>query len=302
MLRKILNSDYLDLYLEYLISERNFSSHTITSYEKDLKMFIAYLEEFDINILAINKEQMRTFIEGLYDLKYQRNSISHCISVLKSFYKYLQLQGTIDNNPTNFISYPKKGKYLPNFLYQNQLKDFIDLVDDTTDLGLRNYAIILMLYASGIRVSELTLLKVGDIPNNSNVIRIFGKGKKEREVIINDYTHEVILQYIMTSRENLLLMNSKEYDNLFLNKNGTPLTDRGVRYILDNEMKKTALHLKITPHMLRHSFATHLLENGMDIKVLQELLGHENLSSTQIYTYMSKENLKKQYDEIKQRR
>jgi integrase/recombinase XerC len=266
-------------------------------------MYLYYLGEQKLDATNVTKDIIRLYITGLYDLRYKKTSISHQISVLKSFYLYLLNNNYIDKNPMVLITYPKKEKTLPKFLYQKELKQFIEQINQETDLGKRNYALILLLYSTGIRVSELVNIKVNDISITSNTIRVIGKGNKEREVLINEYCIEIVHEYIATNRE-ILLRKSKEKDQgyLFINKNGTRLTDRGVRYILNQEVKKTAMNLKITPHTLRHSFATHLLENGMDLKVLQELLGHQHLRTTQVYTYVTKDNLKEQYDKLTTRK
>lgn len=287
--------NYINDFIKYLELERNYSSHTLTSYLQELTKLNNYLEECQISIIDVKLNDLKLYISGLYEMHYKSSSISHSISVIKSFYNYLEYHQLIDINPTSLLVYPKNTNKLPKFLYQSEIKTLLEQIDQSTDLGNRNFVIILMLYSTGLRVSELVNLCVDDIKDN--IIQVVGKGDKPRIVPINSYCLEEIKRYILTSRNNLITKNNTyETKSLFVNKNGTKLTDRGVRDIINREINKTSILLKITPHSLRHSYATHLLENGMDIRMVQELLGHSSLSTTEVYTHVSKENLKSVYD------
>ena len=196
----------------------------------------------------------------------------------------------IDNNPFTLIKTPRKEKKLPRFFYYNELEEMFDSIDISNALGQRNRLILEVLYASGVRVSELVNIKVKDI--NDEEIKVLGKGNKERITRIGDYAREVLDLYL---KDGYLELNKKKSEYLFLNNNGEQLTTRGVRYILDQVIKNTNVNKKISPHMLRHSFATHLLNEGCDILSVQELLGHESLTATAIYTHVTTDRLKDVY-------
>ncbi len=293
------NNYYLDKYINYLKIEKNASNHTIISYSNDLNKFINFLDENEDNVIKINKAIIKIYLSGLYNSKYNSYTISHHISVLKSFYNFLNLRGFTSDNPTVMLSYPKKVRKLPKFLYETEMKELIQSIDINKKFGKRNLAIIILLYSSGIRVSELVSINVGDINYSQKYISIIGKGNKQREVLLNEYCCQVLRDYEILERD--VLLKNNDHRAFFINNKSGPLTDRGVRTVISSIINKTSILLNVTPHTIRHTFATHLLENGMDIKVVQELLGHENLATTQVYTHVTKENLKSVYDSIIQR-
>ena len=280
----------LELFLDYLEFEKNFSINTIVGYKKDINEFISFLDDKKITNPEYN--DIREYLSYMYDKKYKSKTIARHISSLKSFYKYLFRNEIIDNNPMVLISTPKLEKNLPNYLNIDDIEILLKVSDRTTPLGLRNALILEMLYATGIRVSELVNIKIKDIDFNERRILILGKGNKERIVLFGHTCEELLNDYINHSRSKLIKINS---DYLLINKNGTNLSDRAIRLILDDVVKKSCLKLNVSPHTLRHTFATHLLNNGADLKTVQELLGHENISTTGIYTHVSNERLRKVY-------
>ncbi|MGL5020559.1 MAG: tyrosine-type recombinase/integrase, partial [Mycoplasmatales bacterium] len=265
--------------------------------------FEDYLIDFELSVLKVSKSDLKIYITNLYDLGFSKYTISHHISVIKSFYNYLNYSNIMSVNPTINITYPKLDKSLPNFLYQSEIKTLFDNIDTSKYLGQRNHLIFMLIYSTGLRVSELVSLAIKDFNPDKSYLIVLGKGNKQRIVPLNEKCMCETFVHIKDERQYILNKSKiKNQEALFLNKNGTPLTDRGVRDIINREVKKTAIILNVTPHTLRHSFATHLLENGMDLIVVQELLGHENLSTTQIYTHISKENMQKTYDSVNQRK
>lgn len=283
-MKKNLNDFY-----EYLIS-KNYSNNTISSYKKDLEQFYAYCKDKNIN--DIDYEFIRSYLFFLYDKKYTSKSISRHISSLKSFFKYLMQNEIIKTNPLVLISNPKVEKKLPNYLNYKDLETILNIPDRNDILGLRNALILELLYSCGVRVSELVNIKLSDIDYNNNRIYILGKGNKERIVLYGKVCSELLHDYINKSR-NILI--KKDNDYLLLNKFGNKITDRAIRMIIDDIIKKSSLKLKVSPHTFRHTFATHLLNEGADLKIVQELLGHENISTTGIYTHVSNEHLRKVY-------
>lgn len=279
----------LEDYLNYLEYQKNYSKHTIESYKQDIVEYLEYLEEKHIKLLKVKYDEIRAYLKYLSDKKDINSTISRKISALRSFYKYLQNNNKIENNPFSLINLPKKEKKLPRFFYYNELEELFNTPKLNTPLGQRDRLILEMLYATGVRVSELVNIKISDISDRT--IKILGKGNKERIVRFGEYCEEILKMYLNDGHYKL--NSSSEY--LFLNNSGGQLTDRGVRYLLDKIISKTTIEKKISPHMIRHSFATHLLNEGCDILTVQELLGHESLTATSIYTHVTNDRLKDVY-------
>lgn len=278
-------------FLKYLKIEKNYSNLTIINYGKDLKIFLKFLEENKINNYnQINYQLIRKFLEFLYDENYEKKTIARHISSLRSFFKYLLKENIIKENPMILISNPKLDKKLPKYLYYEQIEQILSIPDRSTPLGMRDLTILELLYSTGVRVSELVNIKIEDIDFNERTIKILGKGNKERIVLYS----KVLSNYLKDYLEKRNTFNPN-HSYLFINKFGNKLTDRGVRTIIDNILKKGMVDFHISPHMIRHTFATHLLDNGADLKCVQELLGHKNLSTTQIYTHISDEHLRQVY-------
>ena len=282
-----MEKESLDFY-KYL-EDKGYSLNTINSYKKDLNQFVLFTKDIDINKIDYNF--IRNYLQFLYNQKYSSKTVSRHISSLKSFFKYLVKMGKIKENPCVLISSPKLEKKLPNYLNYNDLEVLFSIPDKNDVLGLRNLLILELLYSCGVRVSELVNIKLSDIDFSNDRILILGKGNKERYVLYGKVCSKLLDEYLNKSRSKL----NKDSDYLLLNKFGNKITDRAIRMIIDDIVKKSSLKLNISPHTLRHTFATHLLNEGADLKIVQELLGHENISTTGIYTHVSNEHLRKVY-------
>ncbi len=278
------------MYLHYLKYEKKYSLLTIDSYEEDILEYLNYLDDLDLDLLKVKYDDIRGFLKLLDDAKNKASTLARKISSLRGFYKFLIRNNYTSNNPFVLVKTPKKEKKLPRFFYYNEIEELLNSPDCSTPLGKRDKVILEILYASGVRVSELINIKISDI--NGFEIRILGKGNKERIARIGEYAKDALDEYLNSGYKEL---NVKGSPYLFLNNNGGKLTSRGVRYILDRLIMNTSIHKKISPHMLRHSFATHLLNEGCDILSVQELLGHESLSATAIYTHVTTDRLKDVY-------
>lgn len=280
-------------FLRYLKEEKNYSKFTIINYGKDLKLFLDFLNCEKISTLEnVDYPIIRSYLSFLYEKDYSKKTISRNISTLRSFFKYQKSQNMVSKNPMTFVENPKLDKRLPNVLYTKDLETLLNTPDCNTPLGQRNCVILEMFYSTGIRVSELVNLKVSDIHFHDERIKILGKGSKERYVLYGSVLEKKLNLYLQNGYQEL---NKNKSDFIFLNKNGNPLTTRGVETILDQVLKKSGLNYHISPHVLRHTFATDMLNNGADLKIVQELLGHENLATTQIYTHVSNERLRQVY-------
>ena len=275
------------------ISKKNYSINTYTSYINDLYYFTIFVKK---DLIKVTFEDVKDYLEHLNLKKEKSSSVRRKISSLKSFYKFLYKNGYMDKKdyPLTKVAYPKMEKKLPKFIYYNDLLEIINESTKDKD-GVRDRLIIEMLYATGVRVSELVNIKINDIDFNNRRIIVLGKGNKERIVYYGEYAEEVLKEYMKTHER-------KNHNYLFVNSKGGKLTDRGVRYIIDNIMSKLSVKTHVTPHVLRHTFATDMLNNGCDIKVVQELLGHSSLKATEIYTHVTNEHLKKVYYECFPRR
>lgn len=284
----------VDNFIAYLQNQKNYSSHTISNYERDLKFFIEFLnKEGIVSFKEADYKVIRNYLSSLFNDKYNKTSISRHISSIRSLYKYLLKEGIITNNPTTLISNPKQDKRLPNFLYYNDVEKIMSIPDKSTPMGQRDALILEMLYSTGMRVSELVSVKLKDIDTYNRTIKIMGKGSKERYVIYGKVCADLLELYMNNGRLEILKDNDSDY--LLLNKNKDKLTTRGVELIIEKILKKSGLKVHVAPHTLRHTFATHMLDSGADLKIVQELLGHENLSTTQIYTHVSNERLRNVY-------
>lgn len=284
---------YVDDFLSYLKYQKSYSHHTIINYENDINEFLEFIKKENLHLTKVSYSDIRFYLMDLYDKKFSRNTVSRKLSSLRSLYKYLLKEGIVKENPFVLVSSPKKAIRLPKFLYYEELEKLFATPDINTPLGQRNSLILEMLYATGMRVSELVSVKLKDIDYYNKVIRVIGKGNKERLVSFGAYCEDILEKYINDGRDKLL--DNKETDILLINNRGTPLTDRGVRLIIDNLVKKSCINTHISPHTLRHTFATHMLNEGADLLTVQELLGHANLSTTQVYTHVTNERLREVY-------
>ena len=280
-------------YLEYLKYEKNYSENTILSYQTELQKYTEYLSKNKIDYQKIAKEEIRSYLKYLDELQYKNSSISRNISSIRSFYNYLVLKKIITNNMWSQIKNPKIKRKIPNFLTTMELEKIFAKKEFKTPYEIRNRLIIELLFATGLRVTELINIKIKDISMEEKVIRTLGKGKKERIVYYGEYAKEMLMLYLQKARTQLLENKKSEY--LLVGKNSTQLTRARISEIIAKEIQDSGLHHHISPHVLRHTFATQLLNNGADIRSVQELLGHENLSTTQIYTHITNEQLRKAY-------
>ena len=283
----------LEMYLDYLKYQKNYSDYTILNYKNDILEYFEFLNRESLNFEKIEYSDLRFYLMYLKEEKRDNNSsIDRKLSALRGFYKYLANEKVIEQNVFSLLSGPKKEKKLPRYFEYNELEELFSVPDSNDMFGQRDLLLLELLYATGVRVGELTNIKVKDIDLSNRSILVLGKGNKERYVTFGDYCYEAMQRYLS---DGYVLINSKNEDYLFLNKNGGKLTERGVRYILDQLIKKTTLNKNISPHMLRHSFATHLLNEGCDLLTVQKLLGHESIKATQIYTHVTTERLKEVY-------
>ncbi len=281
---------YIEKFIRYLEIERNASRHTVVNYSVDLKSLNDFLK--DMPIEKIDYVALRRYLAHIKENNLAKVSIARKIATIRSFYRFLFREGIVKVNPASSLSTPKRDRHLPKFLDENEVVKLLESPSGEGGSALRDRAILETLYSTGIRVSELVGLDINRIDQIGGVIKVYGKGKKERMVPIGERALQVIREYLKKRKRE----ESEAGKALFLNKNGNRLTDRSIRRIINKYILKTSIQQKISPHTLRHSFATHLLNRGADLRSVQELLGHANLSTTQIYTHVTTERLKSAYD------
>lgn len=285
--------DNLEKYLEFLTYQKAYSNYTVKNYKNDIVEFLNHCNKEQLNYLNVTYQDTRFYLMYLKKECNDSNStIDRKLSSLRGFYKYLAINHLIDNNVFLLLNGPKKEKKLPRYFEYNELEELFNIPNISTSKGQRDSLILEMLYATGVRVGELVNIKVSDINRSSRQIVILGKGNKERLVTYGDYCHDVLNLYLENGR---VLLNKNNSDYLFINHLGDRITERGIRYILNGLIKKTSIKKNISPHMIRHSFATHLLNEGCDLLTVQKLLGHESISATQVYTHVSTDRLKEVY-------
>ena len=283
----------INSYLEYLRYQKNYSDHTILGYQDDLEIFKNFLSSKNINDFnEVTYDLIREYLKYLHNLKYTSKSIVRFISSIRGLFKYLMSKKIIKDNPMTLVSNPKVERKLPKYLEYNELEKLVNTPDIKTDMGIKDALILEMLYSTGIRVSELVNIKINDIDKKNKEIRILWKGSKERIVLFGNVLLDKLNLYLNTYYPKYNINNS---NYLFLNKHGNKLNDRMVRMIVDDNMIKAGINKKISPHTLRHTYATHMLNSGADIKTVGDLLGHESISTTTIYTHLSNEQLKRVY-------
>ncbi|QDX95008.1 hypothetical protein C2W64_02690 [Brevibacillus laterosporus] len=290
-------SAWIISYIHYLKVEKNVSPHTLKQYVADINEFVVFMKQQQINeFAAVSYLHGRSFLAHLAKKGLSRRSIARKLSSLRSFYRFLMREEYLEQNPFQMVSTPKVEKKLPTFMYPHEIETLLGVVDTKTSLGLRDFLIFELLYASGMRVSELVTLSINAVDIQNGIALVYGKGAKERYVPIGSYAIKALQQYLQVGRPRLLAKAKKDTPILLLNYRGTPLSDRSVRRMVDKYLQQAALHLGISPHSFRHSFATHLLNAGADLRTVQELLGHVNISTTQVYTHITKERLREVYD------
>lgn len=289
-------AEFVNKFLKYLKVEKNASELTLKNYKKDLKIFNDFMTKKNsgFNWIKINPLLIRSYLANMNDLNYARTTIARRISSMRSFYKFLMREGLLQENPFVGIKTPKLTKKLPVFLEEVEIKGLLSLPENT-GLGLRDQAILELLYATGCRVSELVNLNLNSVHLKDLYVFLHGKGNKDRIVPIGNTAAKAIVLYCEYTRNVLMSKFRQNHKMLLINHRGTPLTDRSVRRILNKYIKILAINKHVSPHVIRHTFATHLLDHGADLRSVQELLGHANIETTQIYTHVTTERLVKVY-------
>ena len=281
-------------YVNYLEAERNASPYTIRNYTTDLLDFFSFLRSQKIGSLhEVDKQVVRDYLSYLLEHGFVKVSIARKLSAIRSFYRYLMREEIVTTSPVADTSSPKLDKRLPDFLSQKEVLELLDAPDLSTPQGQRDLALLELLYASGLRVSELVNLDIDKVNLDANEIRVWGKGSRERMVLMGRPAAAALVTYINQGRVRLL--GGKKNPALFVNRSGRRLVDRRVQRILEKYSAVAGINRRVHPHMLRHTFATHLLDGGADLRVVQQLLGHADLSTTQIYTHVTKSQARKVY-------
>ncbi|MEW6181982.1 MAG: tyrosine recombinase XerC [Bacillota bacterium] len=294
---------YLDRFVIYLQTERRSSARTVEEYQKDIFGGVDYfvkvtgIQDESLKPEQITPVLMRRYMSHLSGRGLSRNSLLRKLAAWRSFFRFLCREGVIKENPLRKIASPRRQARLPRVLYPTEIKKLVEAPRSSDPLRMRDRAMLEILYAAGIRISEMVGLNIGDVDLSGGYIQVLGKGSKERMVPVGEYAVRAMRAYMRSARPLLLRKHAKQFEEaLFLNKSGGRISTRGVRNIIRAYAEVVGIEGRVSPHTLRHSFATHLLDGGADLRVVQDLLGHARLSTTQIYTHLSKERLKKVYD------
>lgn len=283
-------------FLTHLKNERNYSPQTIKSYGEDIEKFFDFLLEEDVLMDQVDIIVIRNFLTEELNSGVSKRSCKRRLSALKHFYSFLVEQKYVEDNPFLFVDVPKTDIKYPHALYKEQVREILtENAKRTDDLMIRDQAILSTLYFTGMRAAELVSLTIQSVTLNQRIIRVIGKGNKERLLPISEECKKDLERYINFTRKQLLGNAKIPTNALFLNSRGEKLTVRGLEYILDSIEEKTGTFIGLHPHILRHSFATHLLENGADLRVIQELLGHASLNATQVYTHVTEKEMQREY-------
>lgn len=293
----MLEEKWVAEFKEYLTVERQYSPKTITAYLNDLTEFADFLAETGkkVSFTDVARFDTHVYMSSLYDKELKTASIARKVSSLRAFYRFLMKTGRVKEDPFEYIQLKQKPRNLPRFFYEKELDTlFVETVGNDK-LSIRDNALLETLYSTGMRVSECVGLKVNDIDFELKTMLLHGKGRKDRYVPFGSYCYDSLKRYLIKSRRPLMTKYHKEHEYVFVNHHGDPLTPAGVTYVLEQILKRSSLSSSIHPHELRHTFATHMLSNGADLRTVQELLGHSSLSTTQIYTHVTPEHLKRDY-------
>ena len=292
------DKELLDSFKTYLSVEKNFSEHTINAYCSDVISYILWLKDFSCIDVDFNK--LREYLYFIQRFDYKKTTIARKTASIRTFYKFLFRERYIESNPSISLSAPKRPKSLPKFLTTEEVEKILNNIKIDTPAGFRNKVILELLWATGMRISELSNLNFGDLNLEENEIKVFGKGAKERIVLISARAKDYLIQYINTARKLLApgynIGEINEKTPLFINNTGYRLQNKTIRKTIHEVVEKIELPKKVTPHVFRHSFATRLIENGADLRVVQELLGHAGISNTQIYTHISMKHMQDVYN------
>ena len=290
--------DIIESYLAYLKHQKQYSKNTIEAYQKDIVSFKDFITQEALNSFEeIEYSFIRGYLTSLYQKEnLQRSSVARKLSSLRNFYQYLLRNNIVVDNPFLLVHAPKLPERNPDFLYYDEMNSLLDGIDTSNPLGLRNKTMLELMYATGLRVAEIIAITLDDIDLDDMILLVHGKGNKERYVPFHEVAKELLVDYINTARRELMLLQIEKHKILFVNQRGKALTTRGVRDIITRVYLKSEIGKQLHPHTFRHTFATHLLDQGAELRMVQEMLGHAHLSSTQIYTHVTKERLKKVYE------
>lgn len=289
----------LEDFKSYILVEKNFSKYTAKAYYADILSYLIWLDNQACE--DVNFSKVREYLHYIQIFNYKKTTIARKIASIRTFYKYLHREKKVESNPAESLISPKRPKSLPKFLTPEEIEQILSNINIDTPAGYRNRAILELLWASGMRVSELSGLNFGNLNLENNEITVFGKGAKERIILITDRAKKYLQGYIDYARSLVAkgypLEPITDTTPVFINKTGYRLQTRMIRNVINDIVEKIELPKRVTPHMFRHSFATHLIENGADLRVVQELLGHASISNTQIYTHISMQHMKEVYDQ-----
>lgn len=287
----------VEQFLEHLVQEKFYSPATLKAYQRDIQLFQTFLLSIDqTDFLTVETREAKYFLAYLSEKAYSKNTISRILSSVRVFYHYLIQQEILQENPFIYVSYKKRETRLPKFYYAPEIEKIISVAEGSAPLDYRNMALLEVLYSCGLRVSECVALQLEDIDFFARLLRVHGKGGKMRYVPFGEWADIKLKTYLENGRGRLI--QHKDHKFVFVNHLGEPLTPAGISFILNQIIKKSSLNYDIHPHMLRHTFATHLLNNGADIRTIQELLGHDSLQATEIYTHVTKDNLYRNYQQF----
>lgn len=293
------SKQFLDNFKSYILVEKNFSHHTAKAYYADILAFLIWLDTTECE--EVNPTKIKEYLHFIQMYNYKKTTVARKIASLRTFYKYLHREKKVDTNPAEALISPKRPRALPKFLTMDEVEQILSNINIDTPAGYRNRAILELLWASGMRVSELSGLNFGNLNLENNEITVFGKGAKERIILVTDRAKNYLQSYIETARpliaKGYTLPPINDESPVFINKTGYRLQTKMIRNVINDIVQKMELPKHVTPHMFRHSFATHLIENGADLRVVQELLGHASISNTQIYTHISMQHMKEVYNE-----
>ncbi len=283
------------LFLEYLKEHKNYSLHTIRNYRIDLDQFSEFLNTFDLDFRSLERGDIRMFLGELKRRHLKKTSIARKLASLKSFFRFLKRTHVVDKNPAALVSSPRLDKPLPKFLTTIEMDKLFGIIETDTFLGLRNRVVVELFYATGMRISELVSIQMKQLDIDNQILRVLGKGRKERIVPFGTPAGKWLQKYIAKRRDFLMEKGHLAEEHLFVNKDGVGISARGIRGIVDRFLYLASDRHGLSPHTLRHTFATHLLDNGADLRAIQELLGHSSLATTERYTHITHDRLLKIY-------
>lgn len=284
-------------FLDNLAGVRNLSPNTVAAYRRDLAHFTDFLQRAGIdNLSMVDHRTLRSFLANQQTRGYARTSVARRSACLRAFFHFLTDSGILANDPSTTLTFPVRGRRLPRFLTEREAEALTEGPVEVSELGIRDHAMIEMLYATGMRVGELCGLRLADVDLDAGVFRVVGKGDRERVVLAGEPAVQALLEYLQSARPKLARISAYDGEAVFLGKRGSPIDPRQVRRIVEREAKANVGGEGVSPHALRHSFATHMLANGADLRSVQELLGHKNVATTQIYTHLTRAEVREAYD------